>query len=470
MLYGKSHALATGTANQVTVSAGQVVSLPSDVIIDSPGLATTTTRGLGLRNDTDSTSGVPVQYSPAFDLHGHGWSTAVGGSDRDVRFRTEVQPVSGSTVIGYHVLKSSIDTGTPSWTNHSLLVSSKPLIDQSVSGAAANNYMTLDTVDTVSSAGFGASAGFTWLRFLSNGTLRARFDWHAGNSFRMYIPGRGDVEAGTQIFFTAPNGFFMQSNTSINRTADATGTSTQRPSFILDLQSSVWTGSAAAHRFAQLRAVPSTTVNLDHSLITYLGGNDANSVGTEVMRVFWDDSESRAKVGIGTNAPTAHLHLKAGTTAAEAAPLKFTSGSLQTTAEAGAMEFLTDKLYFTITSSAVRNEVVLDHPTTGSSITSGIVHGEDSAGGAATNLVVRGGDSTSKAGNGGTLVLSGGSSSGGTSGSTSITKVDGTTKLVEVNETGLGFYSATPVAQQTGVAVTAAGIHAALVNLGLITA
>lgn len=34
----------------------------------------------------------------------------------------------------------------------------------------------------------------------------------------------------------------------------------------------------------------------------------------------------------------------------------------------------------------------------------------------------------------------------------------------------LGFYGASPVAQQTGVAVTAAAIHAALVNLGLITA
>lgn len=36
--------------------------------------------------------------------------------------------------------------------------------------------------------------------------------------------------------------------------------------------------------------------------------------------------------------------------------------------------------------------------------------------------------------------------------------------------TTAGFYGAAPVAQQTGVAVTAAGIHAALVNLGLITA
>tara|TARA_Y100000310_G_scaffold8860_1_gene9384 strand:- start:1241 stop:1927 length:687 start_codon:yes stop_codon:yes gene_type:complete len=35
---------------------------------------------------------------------------------------------------------------------------------------------------------------------------------------------------------------------------------------------------------------------------------------------------------------------------------------------------------------------------------------------------------------------------------------------------GLGFYNATPVAKQTGVAVSAAGIHTALVNLGLISA
>lgn len=34
----------------------------------------------------------------------------------------------------------------------------------------------------------------------------------------------------------------------------------------------------------------------------------------------------------------------------------------------------------------------------------------------------------------------------------------------------IGFYNKTPVVQQTGVAVTAAGVHAALVNLGLITA
>lgn len=65
------------------------------------------------------------------------------------------------------------------------------------------------------------------------------------------------------------------------------------------------------------------------------------------------------KLGIGQTAPTAVLHLKAGTTAANTAPLKLTSGSLMTTAEAGAIEFLTDKYYATITTGAARKEFVL---------------------------------------------------------------------------------------------------------------
>ena len=47
-------------------------------------------------------------------------------------------------------------------------------------------------------------------------------------------------------------------------------------------------------------------------------------------------------------------------------------------------------------------------------------------------------------------------------------QVAGTTR-VGMDGTGLGFFATTPAAQPTGVAVTAAGIHAALVTLGLIT-
>jgi hypothetical protein len=41
---------------------------------------------------------------------------------------------------------------------------------------------------------------------------------------------------------------------------------------------------------------------------------------------------------------------------------------------------------------------------------------------------------------------------------------------IDTDATHLGFYGKTPTVQQTGVAVTAAALHAALVNLGLITA
>lgn len=45
---------------------------------------------------------------------------------------------------------------------------------------------------------------------------------------------------------------------------------------------------------------------------------------------------------------------------------------------------------------------------------------------------------------------------------------DGTTRVL-ADTTGLGFFGATPVAKPTSVAVSAAGIHAALTSLGLIS-
>lgn len=63
---------------------------------------------------------------------------------------------------------------------------------------------------------------------------------------------------------------------------------------------------------------------------------------------------SSGNVGIGQVIPTAVLHIKAGTATASTAPLKFTSGTLLTTAEAGAVEFLTDAFYGTITTGAAR--------------------------------------------------------------------------------------------------------------------
>lgn len=63
--------------------------------------------------------------------------------------------------------------------------------------------------------------------------------------------------------------------------------------------------------------------------------------------IFGDMAQN--KVGIGTAAPTARLHLPAGGTGPESAPLKFTSGpgGLMTTPEPGAFEYSGGTLYFT---------------------------------------------------------------------------------------------------------------------------
>ena len=57
-------------------------------------------------------------------------------------------------------------------------------------------------------------------------------------------------------------------------------------------------------------------------------------------------------IGIATAAPTASLHIRAGTAAAETAPLKLTAGPVMTTPEAGAIEFDGTNLFFTDSTDA----------------------------------------------------------------------------------------------------------------------
>jgi len=87
------------------------------------------------------------------------------------------------------------------------------------------------------------------------------------------------------------------------------------------------------------------------------------------------NTASTGKVGIGTGTvtPTAVLHLKAGTASANTAPLKLTSGTNLTTAEAGAVEY--DGTNFFVTNSTATRYTVakvltstatLDFASTGS--------------------------------------------------------------------------------------------------------
>jgi len=71
------------------------------------------------------------------------------------------------------------------------------------------------------------------------------------------------------------------------------------------------------------------------------------------------------------------ITIRAGTTGAGTAPLKLTSGPVMTTPEAGAIEFTTDKLYFTQTTSTTRKVIAAYDDTSG---IAGDVYYRDSSG------------------------------------------------------------------------------------------
>ncbi len=113
-------------------------------------------------------------------------------------------------------------------------------------------------------------------------------------------------------------------------------------------------------------------------------GYGANGQGSNTVILGSDTSilktylNGNVTVGVSLSNPSARLHLPAGTAAASTAPLKLTSGTLNTTAEAGAVEFLTDNFYGTITTGAARKKFALTEtngalrvPTTGAAATAG---------------------------------------------------------------------------------------------------
>lgn len=109
--------------------------------------------------------------------------------------------------------------------------------------------------------------------------------------------------------------------------------------------------SAFGSTFKSARIAASMTNSSSNAtdLLFYTYLSSANPGGIERVRIL-----STGNVGIGVATPLAVLHLKAGTATANTAPLKFNSGTLLTTAEAGAVEFLTDAFYGTITTGAAR--------------------------------------------------------------------------------------------------------------------
>ncbi len=106
----------------------------------------------------------------------------------------------------------------------------------------------------------------------------------------------------------------------------------------------------------------STTLNFDGNTIVAEDDLFLGTKGSGVFHLISSDTvrvniANTGNIGVGANfIPTARLHLVSGTTAANSAPLKFTSGTLMTAAQAGAMEY--DGFGFYLTDGAGTRRVI----------------------------------------------------------------------------------------------------------------
>ncbi len=171
-----------GTDNNFTwVGADQRLTLQSsntttsNLAITKNNIATNSYLGLQIANNSSATNLVTAQHSPALEFIGHVWNTTPAAADNTARFRQEVQVTSGASPLATLVWKSSVDTGTASFTDRFKIDSSGvvsipgSLVLGSASGAlsASSGTVSVGTL-SVSNGGTGATSFTTSKILISN--------------------------------------------------------------------------------------------------------------------------------------------------------------------------------------------------------------------------------------------------------------------------------------------------------------
>jgi hypothetical protein len=93
--------------------------------------------------------------------------------------------------------------------------------------------------------------------------------------------------------------------------------------------------------------------------------NSDDGVWGDIIRQFLMKEHYNDDTDNAANGGHQKITIRAGTATAGTAPLTFTSGTLLGTPEAGAVEFNTDSLYFTITTGTVRKKVAIYDDSSG---------------------------------------------------------------------------------------------------------
>lgn len=282
---------------------------------------------------------------------------------------------------------------------------------QALTAAEVRTMLSIvDGVSSVTAANASLTVSPTTGAVLANVNLAHTFVWTAGHTFNNVSPTFGTMTLGS-VFFAGTGGQLTQDNANFfwdntdNRLCVGTNTPLEtvtvaaagdRCAMVTNYtgtgttiaSGSGWVASfngTEKAAFGWLAPTNSSSgfntpeVMVVHSIadplhiytdaaedVKFGTGNGAGVV-TERLRILGaaGSGSVAGNVGIATANPTAKLHLPAGSATAGTAPLKFTSGTLLSVAEAGAVEFLTDKWYGTITTGTALKEFALaDKPLT----------------------------------------------------------------------------------------------------------
>jgi hypothetical protein len=105
--------------------------------------------------------------------------------------------------------------------------------------------------------------------------------------------------------------------------------------------------------------------------------NSDDAVWGDILRQYLMKEHYNDDTDNAVNGGHQKVTIRAGTATAGTAPLKFTSGTVLSSPEAGAVEFNSDTLYFTITTGTTRKKIAMYDDSSGAT---GDLHYRDSSG------------------------------------------------------------------------------------------
>lgn len=309
-----------------------------DILNTSVGSASGTL-GLQLQNNTAAAAGAQ-QYSPSLVWKGQGWKTDAVAASQPVEFYAFVEPVQGAGgPSGKWVLRRKINGVSPSEVFS---------VTSSGAGSFPSSVSAVLFTGRFETATGGIGTNFTAFSNFTNSDA-------------------GGLVGSASTHYRCHFGGFTTSTMTANLSA---------ASVIFGASAATIAASGTHPLFANV-AIKAMSITAGAGTLTngatlYLEG--ASTAATNNYTLWSDAGNNRldGSTGIGgVTTPTSLLHLAAGTASASTAPLKLTSGTNLTTAEAGAVEYDGTEFYATnsgasrtILSRCLKGSATLDFGST----------------------------------------------------------------------------------------------------------